>query len=122
MTLIMEHHTAFTIYKAVDVTTPLGYVMCCNAEIIDLVEIQYFISAGGSTDVPFFTWRLTNAYVTEVRQIPARELGGAFEEQFDLLEAWSFSYQAIEWEHFAHTAPIGPKEMPAEIQSDSWGA
>ena len=29
-----RHHSVFTIYKAVDVTTPLMYTMCCNAETL----------------------------------------------------------------------------------------
>jgi type VI secretion system Hcp family effector len=116
-----RHHSAFTIYKAVDCVTPTLYVMCCNAELCTEVKIQYFVQVGNQTDpVEFFSWTLKNAIITEVRQIPARELGGEFAEQYDLLESISFAYQDIEWHHYAHRAPIGLKELPEEIQEDSW--
>ena len=118
-----RHHSVFTAYKAVDCTSPLFYVMCCNAELLTEVKIQYFVQVGNQTDpVEFFSWTLKNAYITEVRQIPARELGGEFATQYDLLESISYSYQDIEWEHFAHRAPIGLKDLPAEVQGDSWSA
>ena len=118
-----RHHSVFTVYKAVDLTTPLMYTMCCNAENFTEVKIQYYIQVGNIPEpVEFFSWTLTNAYITEVRQIPARELGGPFADQYDLLESVSFSYQQISWEHYAHRAPIGLKDLPAEIQADAWSA
>ena len=117
-----RHHSVFTVYKSVDCVSPLLYTMCCNAELCTEVLIQYFVQAGAPPAVPFFSWTLTNAYITEVRQIPARELGGDFADQYDLLEAVSFAYQAIEWSHSAHRAPIGLKDLPQEIQQDAWSA
>lgn len=116
-----RHHFPFTVYKAVDVTTPTLYVMCSNAELCTDVKIKYFVQVGNQPDpVDFFEWTLTNAYIVEVRQIPARELGGVFEEQFDLLESVSFSYQQIEWHHFAHRSPIGLKDLDDQTQLDAW--
>jgi type VI secretion system Hcp family effector len=118
-----RHHSVFTAYKAVDLTTPLMYTMCCNAELFTEVLIQYYIQVGNVPDpVEFFSWKLENAYITEVRQIPARELGGPFADQYDLLEAVSFTYQFIEWNHAPHRAPIGLKDLPAEIQQDAWSS
>jgi type VI secretion system Hcp family effector len=116
-----RHHFPFVAYKAVDVTSPTLYVMCCNAELCTEVKIKYFVQVGSQPEpVDFFEWTLTNAYIVEVRQIPARELGGAFEEQFDLLESISFAYQEIEWHHFAHRSPIGLKDLDDAIQQDAW--
>ncbi len=118
-----RHHVPFTVYKAVDSTSPILYKMCCQAEQITEVKIQYYIQVGNAPDpVEFFSWTLQEAYVTEVRQIPARELGGEFADAYDLLESISFSYQHIFWEHFAHRAPIGLKDLPAVVHEDSWGA
>jgi type VI secretion system Hcp family effector len=114
-------HEPLKIYKAVDVTTPQLYAMCCNAELCTEVAIQYYVQTGSSPEpVEFFSWRLTNAYIVSVRQIPARELGRAYEEQYDLLEEVAFSYQQIEWHHYSHRAPIGLKELPEMIQMDAW--
>lgn len=116
-----RHHSVFTIYKATDLTTPTLYTMCCNAELCTEVLIQYFVQVGNVPDpVSFFDWKLTNAYITEVRQIPARELGGIFADQYDLMESISFTYQQIEWNHSAHRAPIGLKDLEQVIQSDAW--
>lgn len=118
-----RHHTVFTVYKAVDLVTPLLYTMCCNGEMFTSVLLQYYVQVGNVPDpVKFFSWKLTNAIITSVRQIPARELGGPFADQYDLLEAVDFAYQEIEWEHFAHRAPIGLKDLPQEIQADAWSA
>ena len=118
-----RHHEPFVIYKAVDCVSPTLYAMCCNAELCTEVKIQYFVQVGNQAEpVPFFSWTLKNAYIIRVRQIPARELGGEFEAQYDLLEEIAFSYQEIEWKHDAHRAPIGLKELPTEIQSDSWSS
>jgi type VI secretion system Hcp family effector len=118
-----RHHSVFTAYKAVDLTSPLLYAMCCNAELCTEVKIMYFVQVGNSPDpVQFFSWTMKNAYITEVRQIPARELGGEFAEQYDLLESISFSYQEISWEHYPHRAPIGLKELEAVVQQDAWSA
>ena len=118
-----RHHSPFIIYKAVDFVTPVLYTMCCNAELCTEVKIQYFVQVGHLTEsVPFFSWTLRNAYIVRVRQIPPRELGSEFEEQYDLLEELSFSYQEIEWQHYAHRAPIGLRDLPTEVQSDSWSS
>lgn len=114
-------HEPLMVYKAVDCTSPLLYAMCCNAELCTEVKVQYFIQVGNQPDpVDFFSWRLKNAYIIHVRQISASELGPAFEEQYDLLEEIAFSYQEIEWQHYAHRSPIGLKDLPQEIQTDAW--
>lgn len=116
-----RHHDPLTIIKAVDCTTPILYAMCCNAEMMTEVKVDYFIQIGNQPQpVSFFTWKLTNAYVVSVRSIPTRELRSDFEEHYDLLEEIQFSYQQIEWEHHAHRAPVGLKELPQEIQADAW--
>jgi len=116
-------HEPLYVYKAVDSTTPTLYAMCCNAELCTEVKIQYFIQIGNQPDpVPFFSWTLKNAYIVWVRQTAARELGPAYEEQYDLLEEIAFSYQEIEWQHYAHRAPIGLKELPQVIAADSWAS
>lgn len=118
-----RHHSVFTAYKAVDLTSPLLYTMCCNAELCTDVLIQYYVQVGNVPDpVEFFSWKLSNAYITAVRQIPARELGGPFADQYDLLESIDFAYQEIEWTHYAHRAPIGLKDLAQEIQTDAWSA
>ena len=114
-------HEPLQVIKAVDCTSPILYTMCCNAEMCTEVIVQYFVQTGSAPDpVEFFSWTLTNAYIVSVRQIPARELGSAHEEQYDLLEEISLAYQQIEWHHYAHRAPIGLKELPEEIQMDAW--
>lgn len=118
-----RHHSVLTVYKAVDCVTPILYTMCCNAEMCTEVKVQYYVQIGSQAEpVEFFSWTLKNAIITEVRQIPARELGGAFEEQYDLLESISFAYQEVEWQHYAHRAPIGLKDLPTEIQADAWSS
>jgi len=116
-------HEPFQVIKAVDVTTPQLYVMCVNAEMCTSVEIKYFVQVGNAPDpVDFYSWTLTNAYIVEVRQVPARELADEYAEQYDLLEEISFAYQTIEWHHFAHRAPIGLKDLDDTIQADSWSS
>ena len=116
-------HEPLTIYKSVDCTTPILYVMCCNAELCTEIKIQYYVQIGNQADpVEYFSWTLRNAYIVEVTQIAGSQLGGAYEEQYDLLESVSFAYQEIEWQHYAHRAPIGLKELPTEVQGDQWSA
>jgi type VI secretion system secreted protein Hcp len=118
-----RHHEPFMVIKSVDMTTPNFYDMCVNAELITEAKLKYFVQTGAAPDpVEFFTWTLTNAYVTHVRQIPAMELGGAYAEQYDLLEEVSFSYQQISWEHHAHRSPIGLKDLDAKVTQDSWSS
>lgn len=118
-----RHHEPFMIVKAVDVTTPTLCDMCTKAELITEAKLKYYVQTGAAPDpVEFFTWTLTNAYITYVRQIPAMELGGEYAEQYDLLEEVSFSYQQITWEHHAHRSPIGLKELAQMITSDSWSS
>jgi type VI secretion system secreted protein Hcp len=118
-----RHHEPFMIVKAVDVTTPTLCEMCANAELITSAKLMYYVQAGGSPEpVEFFSWTLTNAYITHVRQVPFMELSGEYAEQFDLLEEVAFSYQQITWEHYAHRAPIGLKELDAVVAQDSWSS
>lgn len=116
-----RHHSELSIYKEVDLTTPALYQMCCTAERLTEVKIQYYVQTGGSMEaVEFFSWTLEDAIVTQVRQIPARELGGEFAEQYDLMEAVSFSYQHMTWDHYAHRAASGMVDLTATTAADSW--
>jgi len=116
-------HEPLRIVKAVDMTTPLLYTMCANAELLTEVKLQYYVQVGNQSDpVEFFSWTLANAYITEVRSIPASEMAPVFADQYDLLEEVAFAYQQITWTHYAHRAPIGLKDLPQEIQSDAWSA
>ncbi|MBD3183744.1 type VI secretion system tube protein Hcp [Candidatus Poribacteria bacterium] len=116
-------HEPLRIIKSIDCTTPLLYAMCCNAELLTEVKLDYFVQIGSAPDpVPFFSWTLTNAYITHIKSITAKEMPEEFSEQYDLLEEIAFSYQEITWTHHAHRAPIGLKELPQEIQQDSWSS
>jgi type VI secretion system Hcp family effector len=116
-------HQPLTVYKEVDMTTPRLCSMCCTAERLSTVKLQYYIQIGNAPEpVEFFNWTLTDAYIVRVRSIPSRELGPAYEEQYDLLEEVLFSYQNIQWEHHAHTHPIGVKDLPQVIAADSWAS
>jgi len=116
-------HEPLKVIKEIDMTTPILNVMCCNAERFSEIKLEYFLQVGETREqVNFYTWTLQDAYINSIRSIPARELGPEFEEQYDLLEEISFVYQRITWEHHAHTHPVGVKELPNEVQSDSWGA
>lgn len=118
-----RHHEPFMVVKAVDMTTPTLCEMCANAELITEAKLQYYIQIGSSTDpVEFFSWTLTNAYITHVRQIPAMELGGVYAEQYDLIEEVAFSYQTINWLHHAHRSPIGLKDLDQVPGADSWSS
>ena len=118
-----RHHEPLKVIKCVDCTTPLLYAMCCNAENITELKVDYYVQIGNQADpVPFFTWRLTNAYIVSIRSISAMELRAEYAEQYDLLEEVQFAYQSIEWTHHQHRAPIGLKDLPQEIQMDSWSA
>ena len=109
-----RQHMEFVITKEVDMATPTLNEMCCNGERILDMTLQYYIQTGASPDpVPFYSWKLTDAYVTNV------SVSGSSAE--DLAETVSFSYQQIEWHHYAHRAPDGVKELPDMIQVDSWG-
>ena len=117
-----KHHP-LVIYKETDLTTPTLFTMCANAELCTEVKLEYFIQVGNSPDpVNFFTYTLANAYVADVSCIPARELGIAFEEQYDLLEKVSFIYQQITLEHHAHRHPIGLVDLDQVVASDAWSA
>lgn len=116
-------HEPLRIIKEVDVTTPTLNAICANADTLTEVKLQYFKQIGNAPDpVPFFTWTLTNAYITHVRCVLATELGSQYAEQYDLLEEVAFSYQQITWEHHAHRSPVGLKELPAVVQSDAWSS
>lgn len=116
-----RQHTEFIIYKAVDFTSPILYKSLCNSSNLTEVKIQYYIQVGNQADpVPFFSWTLLDARITRVRQIPAKELGGPFADQYDLLETVQFVYQSVEWEHYAHRAPIGLKDLPNIMYQDAW--
>jgi type VI protein secretion system component Hcp len=91
--------------------------------LITEAKFQYYVQTGASPDpVEFFSWTLTNAYITHIRQIPAMELAGEYAEQYDLLEEGAMSYQQITWTHFAHRSPIGLKDLPQMIAADSWSS
>ncbi len=112
------HQTPLTVYKAVDCATPILYQMATTEEEVEVI-IRYFVRSEGS-DVEFFGWTLEGARITKVRQIAGRELGDDFEEKDDLLEAISFAYQNITWEHFAHVAQGNPEQLPAVMHQYSW--
>jgi len=114
-------HEPLIVVKEVDVTTPLLNFMCANAEMLKEVKLQYFKQIGNATDpVPFFTWTLTDAIIIHVKPFPIRDLGKEFEEEYDLVEEIAFAYQRIKWEHHAHRAPIGLKELPTDVKQDAW--
>lgn len=116
-------HQPLKVIKEVDLATPTLCMMCANAELLTEVKLQYFIQVGNQADpVPFFSWTLMNAYIADIRCITARELGPAFEEQYDLLEEMSFIYQHITWEHSAHRHPIGLKDLDQVVAADAWSA
>jgi len=116
-------HEPLRAVKAVDLTTPLLYTMCANAELLTEVKLMYYVQIGSQAEpVEFFSWTLANAYIIEVRSIPASEMAPVFAEQYDLLEEISFAYQEITWTHYAHRAPIGLKELAQEIQQDAWSS
>ena len=116
-----RHHDPLLVIKSVDCTTPTLYAMCCNAEMFTEVKVDYYVQVGNAPDpVPFFTWRLTNAYITSIRSISSMELRAEYADQYDLLEEVQFSYQQIEWEHYAHRAPVGLKELEQVIMADAW--
>jgi type VI secretion system secreted protein Hcp len=118
-----RHHQPFMIVKAVDVTTPTLCDMCTKAELILSAKLMYYVQTGASPDpVEFFSWTLTNAYITHVRQIPAMELGGEYAEQYDLLEEVAMSYQQMEWQHYQHRSPIGLKDLEQKITADAWSS
>ena len=115
-----KHHP-LKVIKEVDLTTPTLFAMCANAELCTEVQLDYYIQIGNAPDpVNFFTWKLANAYIAELRCIPARELGPQFEEQFDLLEEVSFIYQQITLEHHAHRHPVGLVDLDQVIAADAW--
>lgn len=114
-------HEPFVIVKAIDIATPILNEMCVNGERILDMTLQYYVQDGTGPDpVPFYSWRLTDAYVISVKPIPVREMGREFEEAYDLLEEVSFAYQHIEWHHYAHRAPDGIKSLPDIMQEDAW--
>jgi type VI secretion system Hcp family effector len=128
-------HAPFVIIKAVDMTSPTLNKICCDREscptgttfsgerILDMT-LQYFIQDGQSPDPApaLTTWKLTDAYIVSVKPTPARTLNEEINESYDLLEEVSFSYQHIEWHHYAHRAPNGVKDLPDIIQVDSWSS
>jgi type VI secretion system secreted protein Hcp len=114
-------HSPFVVIKSVDMTSPTLNKICCDGERILDMTLQYFVQDGQSPDpVPYFSWKLTDAYITSVKPIPARTLSEEVNQSYDLLEEVSFSYQKIEWHHYAHRAPSGIKDLPDIIQVDSW--
>ena len=116
-------HTPLVVIKEIDLATPTLSQMCVNAEMATEVKLEYFLQVGNAPDpVNFFTWTLTNAYISSIRAVPARELGPTFEEQYDLLEEVSFIYQQIQWEHHAHRHPVGLKDLDQVVTADSWAA
>lgn len=116
-------HAEFIIVKAIDMTTPKLNGMCARGEMIKEATLQYFIQVGSAPDpVPFYKWTLKNAIVTHVKTISPRDLGSEYEEQTDLLEEVGFAYQQITWEHAAHRAPIGLKDLPVVIDQDAWSS
>ena len=116
-------HEPFLIVKEVDVTTPILCDMCTKAELCTEVKLEYYIQVGNSPEpVNFFTWKLTNAYIAHVRLIPCMELPVEYSDQFDLLEEVAFTYQQIQWEHHAHRAPQGLKDLDQQISADAWSS
>jgi type VI secretion system secreted protein Hcp len=114
-------HEPLRIIKEVDVTTPTLNAICANGELLSEVKLEYFKQIGNApAPVKFFTWTLTNAYITHVKCIMAMELGDEYAKQYDLLEEVAFSYQQIAWEHHAHRSPIGLKDLAAVVQGDAW--
>jgi type VI secretion system secreted protein Hcp len=114
-------HNPFVVLKSIDMASPILNEICCNAERILDMTLQYYVQDGQSPDpVPFFSWKLTNAYVISVKPVSARDYGSDIDTSYDLLEEVAFSYQHIEWHHYAHRAPSGVKDLPDIIQTDSW--
>mgnify|MGYP001607207400 FL=1 len=114
-------HQPFVVLKAIDMASPILNEMCCNAERITDMTLQYYVQDGQSpSPVPFYSWTLKDAYIISVKPVPPRDYGTDVEEQYDLLEEVKFSYQHIEWHHYAHRAPTGVKNLPDIIQEDSW--
>ena len=104
-------HSVLTVVKQLDSTTPKFYRALVNNENLTQVVIRFYGTTADSTVTNFFTYTLSNARVTAIRnwQPNANDPAAA---PYVQPEEISFSYQSITWRD----------ELNAVETQDSWNS
>lgn len=89
-------HQPFVITKEIDKSTPLLYNALINSERLTVWELQCFAAKSNGTEVNYYTVKLTNAKIIEIRSIM---LNNKVTEnnKMPIMEEVSFVYEKIEW-------------------------
>ena len=106
-----RQHSAVTISKRVDKSTPLLFKALCQNEPVDSAEFMFFrISASREARVErFFTVLLENGYVAMVEQLSEDDIVGG-EGAPPMMETVAFVFQDITWTY----------EIGGATHKDSW--
>ena len=102
-------HQALKVTKVLDKASPLIYNALTSGEKLPKVEIKWYRTSQSGSQEHYFTTRLTDAIIVDVRcNMPnAQDPQMA---QFTHLEDVCFSYRKIEWTH----------EIAGTSGSDDW--
>lgn len=96
-----RQHSAFTIIKEIDKSTPLLHKVLTDNEVLTSWELKCFnpktsAAGGAGQEINHFTIKLTNASIASIVDIMENNLI-AEDAKLPLMQEISFMYQKIEW-------------------------
>ena len=106
-----RQHSAVTISKRVDKSTPLLFKALCQNEPVNRAEFMFFRPSAGreATEERFYTVLLENGYVAMVEQLSEDNIVGG-EDAPPMMETVAFVFQDITWTY----------EIGGATHKDSW--
>ncbi|MDY6943375.1 MAG: Hcp family type VI secretion system effector [Pseudomonadota bacterium] len=102
-------HQPLVITKVFDKSSPLLYNALTSGETLTQCEIRWFRTSSAGTQEHYFTTRLVDAIVVDIRaHMP--NVQDPDKQQYTHMEDVAFSYRMIEWTH----------EIAGTSGSDDW--
>ena len=90
-------HNGMTVTKRFDKSSPLLYNSLCSGERLD-VELTWYRTSEGGTQELYFSHKLEDATIVNIRGFMPNTLDPKF-EQYQHHEEVTFSYRKITWNH-----------------------
>ena len=92
-----RQHKPLVITKKFDAASPLLYQALCHNEVVKKLELQWFRTAKTGVEEHYFTHKLENAIVTQMRPYMKNTLDPDF-THYEHMEEVAFTYQKISWD------------------------
>ena len=104
-----RRHEKLSVIKSFDKSSPLLYIALTSGELMD-VEIKWFRTSQEGSAEHYFTTKLTDAVIVDIRACMAH-CQDPKTERYGHEEHVAFNYRKIEWRH----------EVAGTAGEDDWG-